>query len=493
MLRCCLLFIALAGLPAVDYLSAKDALALAFPASGTVERLNVQPTVEQMKQVVERARSTARGKLGEIWVGHSGGALDGIAIIDHVIGRTEYITYLCVIGADSKVRRLEVMSYREPYGGEIRDARFLAQFAGIGPDDPLRRDRPVTNIAGATMSVDALCERVRFLLDFHAVVLRPAATTLAASKPAPSPSAAPGPVERSGAIGSSALTVVIRDGGPAAAAAADKALAEAERLDAVLNRWRSESELARLNTEGSAIISADLANALDLVDSIWRSTKGGFDPTVAPVILLWQAAAQADRRPDDAALAAARATIGFDRVTRDRASGRVTLAPGSVLDLGGIAKGLMLDRLGDQLRRDLPATARIELRFGDSSQLVLGPADTSVDIALRHPAEPEQVLQRIRLTAGHGLGCASASGRVFTVAGERLSHLIDPRTGQPTDLRRAAWVIAPQAGVADGLDTALCLLDAPEALQLAAAHHVEVLLWDGVRLHASPGWPVVAP
>ena len=48
-----------------------------------------------------------------------------------------------------------VMAYREAYGGEVRTPRFLRQYRGKSPGDPLRSGRDIKNIAGATLSVDA--------------------------------------------------------------------------------------------------------------------------------------------------------------------------------------------------------------------------------------------------------------------------------------------------------------------------------------------------
>ena len=484
------------ALAAADHLSPAEVLRLAFPASGAVERLDPAATVNQMKEVLTRAKSDAQGKLGEIWVGHSGGRLDGVAIIDHVIGRTEYITYVCVIGADARVRRIEVMAYREAYGGEIRDRKFLAQFAGKGPDDPLRRNRHIANIAGATLSVHALTERVRFLLDYQAVIVAPAIAAWLPGRPSP---AAPGGalpvVERSAAIGTSALSITIHhDGTPTSAAlateAADAALAQAASVDAVINQWRPESELARLNAAGGGTASPMLRDALARTRAAWQASDGRFDPTVGPLLLAWQAAAAAGQLPSAAELERLRGLIGFARITIAD-PGAVTLPAGMQLDLGGIAKGIIVDACAAALAARLAPGQRALIGFGGSSQRALGATDGApFPVDLRDPREPSAIIARIRLRPGFGLGSSSAVGRVFVIDGQRFSHLIDPATGQPGPLERAAWVVAPDATIADGLDTALCLLPIADALALVARRPgVAALLWDGVRLHASPDWP----
>ncbi|MBA3685452.1 MAG: hypothetical protein H0W72_09460, partial [Planctomycetes bacterium] len=232
-------------LPAVDYLTQDEALKLAFPDSTLIEPFAGEPTAEQLDQVAKRAKSRAQGKGPRAWVARTRDRLDGVALIDHVIGRTEYITFLCALDASGRIRRLEVMAYRESQGGEVRNRRFLEQFTGKGSDDPLRRGREITNIGGATLSVDALTERTRYLLDYHAVVLAPAISVAPAHPPAVAPiqvSPQPGArvTQRAAAIGNSALTIRIdHDGSDSACrdaeSCADAALALAGERDAVLN------------------------------------------------------------------------------------------------------------------------------------------------------------------------------------------------------------------------------------------------------------------
>ena len=260
-------------------------------------------------------------------------------------------------------------------------------------------------------------------------------------------------------------------------------LAAAEAHDLVVNQWRAESELARLNAAGGGAASPELLAALAAVRRAQAQTRGRFDPTVGPLIRLWQAAAEADRLPDADALAQARAALGFDRVRIDGA--RVTLPTGGALDLGGIAKGLVLDAAAAAM-----GERRALLTHGGSSHRATGPADGApFPVALRDPRDAQRVLQTVPLPPGRGLGSACSDGRVFRVQGQAFSHLIDPIAGAPGAPGRAAWVLAGDAATADGLDTALCLLPVADALAAARDAGVEALLWVDGALHATPGWP----
>ncbi len=501
MLRIHLLLMMMVAVPAAalgaEFLAFDEAIRLAFPDSGKVERFRPEVTAEQQQLILDRSHSRAEAKLGGIYVGHSAGAIDGIAFIDHVIGRTEFITWLCVLTPTGVVRRIEVMAYREPYGGEIRDRTFLAQFEGKDATSPLRAGREIANIAGATLSVHALTDRLRFLLAFHAVAIKDAAATWVQGRESPTGRAST-LIERSAAIGTAALTIRVLPAGEAerAGTAADAALVTAARLDALLNAWKEPSELAGLNRSAQAVVSPELMDALELARQCHQLTGGRFDPSILPLLRLWQQAAERGTPPEAASIASAQADIGFARTTWDPLTRRVRLPAGVALDLSGLNKGLILDHLGRALSTALTRAQPALLAFGESSWLAVGdPAQTApfLSVTLRHPADPMRMHQRIALRPGQGLGCASTSGRTFVVAGVAHSHLIDPISGQPAPLDRAATVLAPSAGLADGLDTALCLMAVEEGLALVAKlPGVSALIWDGARFHASPGWPGIA-
>lgn len=498
--RLLLLAVLVPAVTAAEYLTFDDALTLAFPGSGKVERFRPDVTPEQQQQILQQSLSRAEAKLGGVYVGHSAGVIDGVAYIDHVIGRTEFITWLCVVSPTGVVRRMEVMAYREPYGGEIRDRAFLKQFEGKDASSPLRAGREIANIGGATLSVNALTDRTRFLLAFHAVAVKEAAPVWLVGRASPpratvaAPAGATPASERSVPLGNAPLTIRIT---PVLAdhTVLDGLIGEAQRLDQVLNSWEDGAELARLNRAGGGDVSPDLLAALLLARRCHELTTGRFDPTIFPLLTLWKRAADSGTAPDAAAVAAARARIGFARVGITD-SGRVTLPEGVTLDLSGLNKGIILDRLAERLAPQLiPGQAAI-LNHGGSSWRALG--DDASDatlrtVILRHPFNPTRTHQRVVLRAGQGLGAAASNGRTLMIAGVAHSHLIDPLSGRPSPLTRAAHVIAPTAALADGLDTALCLMPIAEGLKLVASlPGVSAELWDGEQILASPGWPGVA-
>nr|WP_310523080.1 FMN-binding protein [Polymorphobacter sp.] len=100
-----------------------------------------------------------------------GGKL-GTLLIDKVYGKHEFITYALALDPAGAVKGLEIMDYRESYGDEIRLPKWRAQFAGKSSGDPLKIDKQIKNISGATLSCVHVTEGVARLLATYATVLQ---------------------------------------------------------------------------------------------------------------------------------------------------------------------------------------------------------------------------------------------------------------------------------------------------------------------------------
>lgn len=108
---------------------------------------------------------------------HRDGNLLGYAVVVEEIGKHRPITFVVGVRPEGVVQDVALMVYREPYGGEVRAPRFLAQYRGKNRTAPLLPFRDIRNITGATLSTEAIGRGVRKAL----ALLR--ALTLTGSKP----------------------------------------------------------------------------------------------------------------------------------------------------------------------------------------------------------------------------------------------------------------------------------------------------------------------
>jgi Na+-translocating ferredoxin:NAD+ oxidoreductase RnfG subunit len=96
---------------------------------------------------------------------------DGYLFVDAVIGKHDLINYAVALTNDGKVRQVEILEYREAYGGEVRGAGWRKQFVGRSHADPVTVGRDIQNISGATLSCQHLTDGIRRLLALYAIAI----------------------------------------------------------------------------------------------------------------------------------------------------------------------------------------------------------------------------------------------------------------------------------------------------------------------------------
>ncbi len=294
----------------------------------------------------------------------------------------------------------------------------------------------------------------------------------------PAPEAAPVEVSMGRFVMGTVLEMTAYGGDPEASRLAlRRAYEEIEQLDAQLSRHREESDVSRLNrAQGTPVaVASSVREALMLSLREGQRSGGAFDVTVGPLVALWSRAAAQDQLPAEAALAAAGEHVGAEHVQL-LSDGRVSLDPGSSIDLGGIAKGFALDRVLPGLRASGLSAAL--LSFGQSSTWALGnpPGAAGWRLLVRSPAGGFAGVVTLRDRA---LSTSGTLGQWSEIGGQRFGHVLDPRSGRPLTRRRQALVVAPDATLAEVLSTALLVLGEREGIALVEARQgCEGLLLD---------------
>jgi hypothetical protein len=135
-----------------------------------------------------------------VFIATTQGKIDGYAVVDEERGLHQPITFGTRLSPRGVVERLEIMVYREPRGDEVRDCRFRKQFEGKTAVDPLRIDRDIDAVSGATVSSASLATGVRRAAVLVEELALGLSTLAAGSAPSQSAMAAPtphtGPVAR---------------------------------------------------------------------------------------------------------------------------------------------------------------------------------------------------------------------------------------------------------------------------------------------------------
>lgn len=163
--------VAVAPAWAADYLTVEQAQRALFPAAQGFAAQPVALNPAQLARIRQVAGTPQRTANPRVWRAMAGGRTLGWFLVDDVIGKHEFITYATAISPDGKVLGVEILSYRESKGGQVRDPRWRAKFQGKTLGDPFRLEKDVPNISGATLSCRNITDGVKRLLAIHAVAL----------------------------------------------------------------------------------------------------------------------------------------------------------------------------------------------------------------------------------------------------------------------------------------------------------------------------------
>ena len=156
---------------ATVYLTIQAAQQAMFPGARFVEH-NLAFTPEQRKTIAKASGVGSFDKVQRVWDVRSGNGRAGWFIVDRVLGKHEMITYAVALTSDGSVKRIEILEYRETYGGEIRNPAWRQQFVGKRLGSALQLGKDIRNISGATLSSRHMTDGVRRLLVTYQLLLR---------------------------------------------------------------------------------------------------------------------------------------------------------------------------------------------------------------------------------------------------------------------------------------------------------------------------------
>jgi thiamine biosynthesis lipoprotein len=292
------------------------------------------------------------------------------------------------------------------------------------------------------------------------------------------------------------VRVVVADGRPATEPPAPALATGVEHavrslmgeVERAVSRFRPDTDLARVN-EGAGRLVPVGRLTLDLVDvalEAARLTHGACDPTIGAHLLAAGYDDDFERLPAtgrSGALPVRHADWTAVRV--DRVLGRVGVPAGLRLDLGATAKAWAADASAGRVHRGTGLAALVALG-GD-----LAVAGDGVDwpvVVSEHEGGAGEVIQ----VSGGGLATSSTRGRRWCLDDGEAHHVIDPRTGRPTDGPvRTVSVLAESCVRANTLSTAALVWGA-DADERLAGHGARLVADDGT-VRTTDGWPEGQP
>lgn len=279
--------------------------------------------------------------------------------------------------------------------------------------------------------------------------------------------------------------------------AANAVFQRIEDLEETFSDYREDSELSLLSREGNKAprtVSVEMFDLLQRSQQISEISRGAFDISIGPVVLLWRQARRTHQTPDPEALLRAKALVDYHNIELDPQNRTVYLKrEGMKLDVGAIAKGYAADRALALLKSRGIESALIDaggdLRIGAPPP---GKSGWTVSID-----SPDTAKGRTGCTLVlHDVGIAT-SGNIYQfaeVGGRHFSHIVNPASGEGLLGSASTTIIAADGITADGLATALSVLPPTEGLRaIQAVPGTQAFLVrqspQGWQYFSSPGFP----
>jgi Na+-translocating ferredoxin:NAD+ oxidoreductase RnfG subunit len=168
------------------FMSEAEAAKIILGKSERVRKEVLPLTAEKKDLIEQRIGWKFPEQTFEVYIGESGEKIDGYAMVHNTIGKHKHMTYMVGVDAKGACSDVELLVFREARGSEVGRKRFNVQYEGKTVLDPIRINKDIINITGATMSVRSISAGVkRVLVLVDEFYLKPAgrgSDTLAAKK-----------------------------------------------------------------------------------------------------------------------------------------------------------------------------------------------------------------------------------------------------------------------------------------------------------------------
>ena len=261
-------------------------------------------------------------------------------------------------------------------------------------------------------------------------------------------------------MGSSFEITVVTEGEDFAKESLAIAKKEIIRIENLISSWDQKSETSRINRNAGIAaveVSKELFDLIFRAQQISKLSSGAFDLTFAAIDKLWNFDGRESEMPNPDTLKASVFNIGYQLIELDEESLTVFLPKkGMKIGFGAIGKGYAADR-AKQLLVERGVLGGIINASGDMNTWGTKPDGSSWTIGIVNPMNNKKVFSWFSLE--HNAVVTSGDYEKFTqINGRRYSHIIDPRTGIPSQGIVSCTVFAGKAELADAIATAIFVM-----------------------------------
>ena len=249
--------------------------------------------------------------------------------------------------------------------------------------------------------------------------------------------------------------------------AIDRAFEAMKEIEAKTSIHIDTSEVSRMNQAagGNTVrISSETMDILYRAIETSRTTQGAFDVTIGVIKSLWAFDSDNPSVPDESFIRSLLSKVDYRKIhLRDTEA--FLSEPGMQIDMGGIAKGFVIDQGVQSLKKSGIHSGLVEAG-GDLRILGLHPRRNRWKIGVRHPRSQAGELIGVIETDETSIATSGDYERYFIKDGKRYHHILDPNTGFPASGCVSVTIVTESALMADALATAVFVLGHEEGMSL---------------------------
>lgn len=273
---------------------------------------------------------------------------------------------------------------------------------------------------------------------------------------------------------------VVSNSAEKAEKAINGAFNEIKSLEMLMSFWSEESEIAAIyeNAEIKPVkVSKETLNLIEKALYVSKKTGGAFDPTIGPVIRLWDFKKKI--RPDEKSLKLTLPLVNYKMMRLNKRDSTAFLQKkGMSFDTGGILKGYAADKAVESLKKSGIRAGLVAIA-GDIRAFGRRPDGTGWKIGIRDPEVQDKVIATVELL-NEAISTSGDYERFFVEKGVKYHHLLDPKTGMPATGFKSVSIIAKEGAMTDGFSTGVFIMGPEKGLKLVKDMGFNAVTVDGM-------------
>lgn len=252
--------------------------------------------------------------------------------------------------------------------------------------------------------------------------------------------------------------------------AINESIERLNNIDDKMSAFKANSEISRINLMAGVSaesVSNDTYFVVEKAIEYSKILEGTFDPTIRPLVKLWSIGTKEEKIPDKAQIKDIMNLVNYNDVILDEISNSIMLKNrNQALDVGGIAKGFAADEVRDIFLKHNIKSALIDLG-GNIFALGRKQDNTPWRVGIQNPFEPRGEFIGILSVTNKSIVTSGNYERYFMKDEKRFHHIIDPKTGYPSESKIiSATIISNNSIDGDGLSTGIYIIGVEKALRI---------------------------